>query len=61
MGGIAAGYGAIGGIALGHYAMGGLPYGRYVISDRVRDLTEEQWWAEVLPWLYRFCEALGWA
>ena len=49
MGGISAGYGAIGGIAVGHYAMGGLPYGNHVISDSKSDLTEEQWWAGVLP------------
>jgi hypothetical protein len=59
-GGVAVGYGAIGGLSFGRYAMGGNPHGTYVISDHVQNITEEQWFGAVVPWIYRLCEALGW-
>jgi serine/threonine protein kinase len=56
LGGCAFGYGAVGGFAVGHYAMGGEARGTHVISERRRDLTEEQFFDALVgfdvPWMH---------
>ena len=52
-GGVALGYGAVGGLARGVYAMGGNADGDFVITEGREDLSHEDWFRGVLPWLFR--------
>ena len=43
-GGFARAYAAIGGFARGTYALGGNADGEFVVSDKRKDMPEEEWW-----------------